>query len=279
MARLSIVQDRLKSLSQLLEVVSAMRSLAAARMQQASDALLAARDYAQIVAAGLGRALALAPPSPDRPPRPTRPGLLIFCAEHGFVGGYNEGLLDAARTTPPAALYIIGSRGAALAQERGYSLAWQSPMASQAAGLPALAHRLAEELAPRMKSQQVGGLDVIFGHWQPGGRWRAERRQLLPVPPPAAALTRRPCHYLSVDDLLDRLIEEHLFAGLVCAAAESLACENAARFQAMTAARDNIQRKLETLRGHERVLRQDQITEELLDVVTGANVILAGQWR
>lgn len=205
--------------------------------------------------------------------------MLIFCAEHGFVGGYNEVLAGAASASPTAQLYIVGTRGAAMVEERGIPIVWRSPMTSQVVGIPALAHRIAAELGARLRRGDLGRLDVIFGHWEPGGRWRAERQQLLPVPLSSAPriATRRPCHYLTPSDLLERLTEEHLFADLVCAASESLACENAARFQAMSAARDNIQHKLEALRADERVLRQDQITEELLDVVTGAEVVIAGQ--
>jgi F-type H+-transporting ATPase subunit gamma len=57
------------------------------------------------------------------------------------------------------------------------------------------------------------------------------------------------------------------------AAVEALAAENAARFAAMDAAHDNVSKKLEQLRQDARQARQDEITTELLDLVTGAEAL------
>ena len=55
---------------------------------------------------------------------------------------------------------------------------------------------------------------------------------------------------------------------------EALAGENTARVAAMSAAHDNIERKLEDLRRQEDQLRQSEITTELIDVVTGSEALL-----
>ena len=56
---------------------------------------------------------------------------------------------------------------------------------------------------------------------------------------------------------------------------ESLASEDGARLQAMSAADHNIGDKLEKLERTEQASRQEAITSELLDVVTGSEAILA----
>jgi len=57
------------------------------------------------------------------------------------------------------------------------------------------------------------------------------------------------------------------------AAVDALASENAARFAAMDSAHENVSKKLEELRQDARRERQDEITMELLDLVTGAEAI------
>jgi F-type H+-transporting ATPase subunit gamma len=64
-----------------------------------------------------------------------------------------------------------------------------------------------------------------------------------------------------------------MFALLTEAAVESIASENAARFKAMQAACDNVTKKLEELRQAARQVRQEEITAELLDLITGAEGI------
>jgi F-type H+-transporting ATPase subunit gamma len=54
---------------------------------------------------------------------------------------------------------------------------------------------------------------------------------------------------------------------------EALASENSVRLATMQAADHNIGDKLENLEKQERVLRQEAITVELLDVVTGAQAM------
>jgi F-type H+-transporting ATPase subunit gamma len=69
--------------------------------------------------------------------------------------------------------------------------------------------------------------------------------------------------------LFSRLIRQYLFISLYRAAVESLASENAARLAAMQAAEKNIEERLTDLNTEYRQQRQNAITEELLDIVSG----------
>lgn len=64
-------------------------------------------------------------------------------------------------------------------------------------------------------------------------------------------------------------VREHLFVSLFAAAATSQASENASRLAAMEAAQRRIEERLEELRGRFNQQRKQQITEELMDLVTG----------
>ncbi|MFD2234537.1 F0F1 ATP synthase subunit gamma [Phaeospirillum tilakii] len=275
MDRPETVRARIDSVAQLQEVVGAMRSLAAMRMQQASESLDGIRRYAAIVAAGLAQALRLAGGAAP-PRRGGRRALLLFSAEHGFVGAYAETLAEAARADPPDLLLAVGTKGIQALTEAGLTPDWSLPMASHAGGVEDLARRIAAELARRLGAGAFTRLDLLFGRIGAGGGWQPVRRPLFPpdfadLPPPRGSTA--PLHHLPAPALLDRLIEERLLADLALAATEALAAENAARLAAMTTAGDNIDRKLTELRDQERILRQAQITEELLDVVNGAELL------
>jgi F-type H+-transporting ATPase subunit gamma len=66
--------------------------------------------------------------------------------------------------------------------------------------------------------------------------------------------------------LLSQLAEEYVFAELCEAALLSFAAENAARMQAMTSARNNVRKTLDELTARHRRSRQEQITEELVEL-------------
>lgn len=90
------------------------------------------------------------------------------------------------------------------------------------------------------------------------------------VVPPALV---PPLHNLPAEALLEKLIADYVFALLTEAAFEALASENAARFAAMASAHDNVSQKLDQLRQDARQARQEEITTELLDLVTGAEAL------
>jgi len=70
--------------------------------------------------------------------------------------------------------------------------------------------------------------------------------------------------------LLEKLSEDYLQALLTEVLVEAVASENSARFAAMESAHDNVTKKLEQLQQDANLVRQDEITTELLDLVTGA---------
>jgi F-type H+-transporting ATPase subunit gamma len=71
------------------------------------------------------------------------------------------------------------------------------------------------------------------------------------------------------EPLFSRLIRQYLFISLYRATVESLASENAARLAAMQAAEKNIEERLTVLNAEYRQQRQNLITGELLDIVSG----------
>ncbi|HSM41309.1 MAG TPA: F0F1 ATP synthase subunit gamma [Afifellaceae bacterium] len=79
-----------------------------------------------------------------------------------------------------------------------------------------------------------------------------------------------PLHHLESVRLLARLGSEYVLAENLHALMEAMASENVERLAVMRAAEDTIDDRLEKLGARERVLRQEEITSELLDIVTGA---------
>jgi F-type H+-transporting ATPase subunit gamma len=279
--RLAKLHARIQSIGNLREVVHTLRALSAVRMQQADESLPGAREYAEVIGLALADALALVTPEQRPMPSPGRGGngLLVFASEHGFVGGLNEVLMDHAADAlaDGDSLFVVGSRGARTAQERGLDPAWTLAMTSHRDGVPAVARQIAAELYRRAEREEIVRLDMMFARTGGAGRWNCERQSLLPLDAEAFAATEAaipPLHYLPAPRLVGQLVEEYFFAELTRAAMEALAGENTARVAAMSAAHDNIERKLEDLRRQEDQLRQEEITTELIDVVTGSEALL-----
>jgi F-type H+-transporting ATPase subunit gamma len=282
MTRLAEIESHIVSMGELLDVVGAMRSLAGMRVQEAQRALPGIRRYADAMVDAIGDALLLMPePAPAPVIRPRR-ALLLFTAEHGFVSGFNQALIDcpAAAGSADDTLFVLGSRGAALAQERGRRAAWARPMATRVASAPDAVRPLTAELYRRIAQNEFSRIEAVFARTRQGRSTTVVRRTVLPLDIGSVArrrLGQAPIHNLPSPVLLERLMAEYIFALLTEAAVESIASENAARFTAMVSAHDNVTKKLDQLRGAARLARQSEITDELLDIVTGAEALTEHQ--
>jgi F-type H+-transporting ATPase subunit gamma len=174
---------------------------------------------------------------------------------------------------------MLGTRGAALAQERGRAAIWFGPMATRSDGSPETIRRLTAELYRLIARGDVARADVLYARHRAGSGVTVECRILFPIDLASLATKQprlAPLHNLPAPLLLEKLIADYVLALLTEAAVESLVSENAARFSTMEAAHDNVSKKLDQLRQDARQARQDDITMELLDLVTGAAAALHG---
>lgn len=279
MTRLAEIQARIGSMAELRDIVGAMRSLAGMRVQEAQHALPAVRRYAEAMAAGLASTLPLMTGfEHEMHANPGHRALVLYTAEHGFVGGFNELLVDAAEAVrePGDALFVLGSRGAGLALERKWPMDWTRPMATRLAGASETVRLLSTELYARIASGEISRVEVMFARIRQSGPPAVAQTLLLPLDLASLAAKQPrqpPLHNLKPIPLHEKLMLEYVFALLTEAAVESIASENAARFAAMVSAHDNVSKKLDKLRQEEREVRQDEITTELLEVIGGAEAL------
>ena len=271
--RLDDLERRLTSVRELQDIVGAMLSLAGIRMQQAQACLDGMRSYATVMREALSRSLALlaGDGSPMAGGREVRPIVIVFTAEHGFTGPFNRHLLDALGQAGGQTLLVAGSRGAALCHERGIRIDWATPMATHVDGVLGTTRRISQELQRRFRGGDPVRVDVLYARHLGAGRSAVRREILVPLPDIArASADLPPLLNLPPARLGELLAEEYLFGALAHAGMESIASENGARLLSMQSARHNIDDKRLELERDERLLRQEEITVEMLDVVTGA---------
>ena len=272
--RLSDISARIDGIRQLRAVVNAMRGIAAARAQQARSQLQAVDSYAATIALAIGRTLPLVPAGrPSAARLSTRPALVVFCAEQGFAGAFSERVLDAVgKDLSTSEIFLIGTRGKALASERGVHAAWNGAMPSHSLGVPKLADRISEALYDRLARGAIDRLDAVFSRWQPGRGIHIERRRLFPLDmsgfsQPANA--NPPILNLLPEPLLIELTADYVHAQLCKTALHAFAAENEARMEAMASAHSQIERQLSALQATQRIVRQGEITAEIIELAAG----------
>lgn len=270
MDQLPRIRERIDSISGLQDLVGALRAMAGVHLREAQEAFAGTRAYVKTVE----RAISAVAPLTRRPAtRGDGPSLLLaICSEHGFVGGFNKEILQEVKKhrAPDEELRLVGQRGASRANEIGLAAQTVHPMTSRVGGIAGLARRISAGLAG------ASTVRIVFATYRSGAGFEPTIRPILPLNPgDFADETPRqpPLHHQPPDALMESLAAEFLFAEVASALMESLASENGARLRAMEAASRNIDDRLQKLRSEQRVIRQADITSDLLDVVTGAEAV------
>lgn len=280
--RMADLGAQIESVRQLDAVVTAMRGIAASRAQRGRSLLPGIEAYTEIVSGAIGHALNLQ--QAEQPPvaardRHLRRGLVLFCAEQGFVGAFNERILAAVGTDPgDVDIFLLGTRGISFALERGLASVWTAPMAANAAAVPDLANRLADAIYDRVLGQRLARVDLVHARIGAEGQVDIARHSLLPIDFGRfrrPSTDQPPLTNLAPPLLLERLAAEYIFAQLCEAAMHAFEAENQARMMAMAAARTNIDMKLGDLTQREQRLRQESITAEIVELATGTEAMVA----
>jgi F-type H+-transporting ATPase subunit gamma len=277
--RLADIVTQIQNMQQLEAVVTAMRGIAASRAQKGRTLLAGIEAYNDVISRAIGEALILLPldAASASPLRHARLGLILFCAEQGFAGAFSERILDAAAGDLGGAVsLIVGTRGAAVANERGMKPAWSAPMAAHVDAIPSFANRLADALYGYIATGTITTVDVLFSRTVSGSGIQVDRHSLLPIDFGgfARAIEKQaPLITLAPEILLERLAAEYVYAQLCQAAMHAFAAENEARMIAMASAKTNIEAKLPGLSQSERQFRQEEITTEIVELAAGAEAL------
>ena len=179
--RLAGIVTQIQNVRQLGAVVTAMRGIAALRAQEGRSLLAGIEAYTDVVSHSIGQALNLLSTDTlgSTPPRHAKRGLILFCAEQGFAGPFSERVFEvAAGDLAQATSIVVGTRGAALASERGIRLDWSAAMTTRVDGIPSIANRLAE---------------VLYGYLAQGAITAAESSSRARSPAASASIGIRCC--------------------------------------------------------------------------------------
>lgn len=282
METLQGLRRKIDTAADLHSVVGTMKTLAAVSIRQYERAVESLADFYRTIELGFQVVLhgSSGPLERAAPTGPT--GMIVFGTDQGMCGQFNEEVISYVRQFPgrgsPAEKFLaVGSRvhelmlDARIHPDKVFAVPtsvseitnfvleilpqverWQS--AAQVSRILVFHNTRTKAAAYRCRHSQLWPIDQSsYLHWKQA-RWESRSLPLVTMEP---------------QQLLSRIIRQHLFVVLFQACAESLASENASRITAMQAAERNIETRLHDLRTAFNQLRQTQITEELLDVVTG----------
>jgi F-type H+-transporting ATPase subunit gamma len=291
-AQLRLVRRRIGTVQSIAKITRAQELIASSRIVRAQQQMRAAEPYAReltrAVEALISRSTNVTHPFTQEPQNPTRAAVLILTSDQGFAGAYNSNVLrEAARLRErlrdrglEPVLFVTGRKGIGWHRFRELELAgsWSGFSSTPR-------YRNAQEVSVALIEAfdaEDGGVDeihLVSTEFVSMLTQRPAARRLLPLEieeteeeHPSGPLPQYEFEP-SPEDVLDALLPQYVASRIFYAMLEAAAAELASRRRAMKAATDNAGDLLETLTREANNARQAEITQEISEIVGGANAL------
>jgi F-type H+-transporting ATPase subunit gamma len=281
------------------KITRAMELIAASRIVKAQQRVHAAVPYSEKITEVV-RDLAAAGASSDSPLLTGRGEIRTTCyvvitADRGLCGGYNAGVQRAAEGEIKAdvlagkayAIIPVGRKAESYFRFRGYQLG--EPFAGFS-GNPTYedAKRIGRHVIELYASGEVDRIELVYTRFISVGSQEVVLRPLVPLTAETVAggdgkagtddassgdYEFEPDPTAILETLLPRYVEARVYAALLNAAAS----EHAFRQRAMKSATDNADELIKNLSITMNRARQDSITTEIMEIVSGAEALGSGK--
>jgi F-type H+-transporting ATPase subunit gamma len=287
MAQTRGLRQRIKSVHSIRQITKTMEMVATSRLKRAQDRVVAARPYAAALADVIAdlsspdlaeRFALLRQPGPGRI---KRVALVVITSNRGLCGAFNANLIREGRRRvqeleaegAAVDLHLVGKKGIGFFRFAGRTAVVQR---TDIGDKPTAEHAV-ELVGALMQAFEAGTLDaveVVFAKFNSAMSTPATVLRVLPVTPPQAGERKGkvPFYILkpSAEAILERLLPMYVQNQMFRALVETAAAEHGARRTAMKNATDNAGDILDILRRTYNRARQAQITQEIAEIVGGA---------
>lgn len=295
MASQQDLKRRIRSIGSTHKITKAMELVAAAKLRKAQQRIVAMRPYADRMLELIVATAREAGPAHGMPLLENRElhtvALLPLTGDRGLAGAFNAQILRRSFALErrfqsqgaEVAWLVAGKRGRSSLgfRRRDILTAWTGfSDRPEFADAQAIAHRLSEIYATR----QADSIVLVYNRFVTPMTQRVVEQEMLPLPreilegltegkPATPDLKGEVLYEPEAEEILARLLPAYLETEVYRALLESSASEHGARMSAMRSASKNADELIDLLTLMMNRARQAEITQEILEVVAGAEAL------
>lgn len=280
------LRRRVRSVRNTQQITKAMKMVSAARLRRAQDRVINSRPYARMFASILSDVAAAAagdervaehPLLAVREERNIQ--LVLVTADRGLAGAYNTNLIRAAEqfvsehAGQKVEFELYGRKGRDYFVRREANVSGELAGASQTSGLTE-AKALADKLMQRFADAEIDSVYILYNEFKSVLTQRVTLKKILPLSVASGGQPgEAPRDYIYEQppaQFLGNLLPRYVLLQVLEAFLENTAAEHAARMTAMDAATNNASDVMNKLTLYINRVRQAGITNEIIEVVSGA---------
>ncbi len=285
------VRNRIVSVQSTRQITQAMKMVSAAKLRRAQDAITRMRPYAEKLQEILANVSATLGEGEGKysAQREVKNVLIVaITSNRGLCGGFNNNVIKETRrlmkedfagknvkvlSLGKKAFDIFKSQPVNTTENLGatpYSIFDELNFANTST--------IAEGLMDAFVKQKYDHIVVVYNRFKNAASQDVMAEQLLPVRQPEASEAAMPAEYIfepNREEIIERIIPNSIKIQLFKALLDSNASEHGARMTAMHKATDNATDLIKELKLTYNKARQAAITNEILEIVGGAEALNA----
>ncbi|SHL50923.1 ATP synthase F1 subcomplex gamma subunit [Flavobacterium flevense] len=284
MANLKEIRNRITSVSSTMQITSAMKMVSAAKLKKAQDAITAMRPYAEKLTEllqSLSATLEGGTGEEFTTQREINKVLLVVVTSNrGLAGAFNTNAIKEAKNRAAyyagkkVDIFAIGKKGNDILSKTNTVVENQSAVFDDLTFDNVAA--IAETLTQKFVSGEYDRIELIYNQFKNAATQIVQTEQFLPLAPVKSDLNVTAGDYIfepSKEEIVLTLIPKSLKMQLYKGIRDSFASEHGARMTAMHKATDNATELRNQLKLTYNKARQAAITNEILEIVGGAEAL------
>ena len=285
MANLKEIRNRIASVSSTMQITSAMKMVSAAKLKKAQDAITAMRPYSSTLTKliqNLSGSLDSDLSNPYTMIRKENNILIVsISSNRGLCGAFNSNiikktshLIKETYSSQKVSLVTIGKKGSEILSKTG------KVKSSYDSIFDELTYNnvgsIAQELMNKYEEKEYDKVILVYNRFKNAATQIVEVESYLPIVSKGKEETKTNTDYIfepNKSEIINELLPKSLKMQLFKALRDSFASEHGARMTAMHKATDNATELRDQLKLTYNKARQAAITNEILEIVGGAEAL------
>lgn len=284
MASMRDIQRRRNSIASTQQITKAMKLVSTVKLQRTREKAEECKPYFNHMYATVTSMLArtgIVEHPYLKSGKSEKKGVIVISSNRGLAGGYNSNIVkmltQGELEGKEILIYNIGRKGHEALERKGYEIAEDysevinTPLYSDAV-------EISQRVLKDFEEEKIGEIYLVYTSFKNTVVHEPKLLKLLPVEFSDKELSdaerNTPMNYKpGEEEALDMIIPKYIASLLYGALNEAAASENGARMQAMDAATSNAEDMMESLELQYNRARQGSITQELTEIIAGAEAV------
>ncbi len=279
MAGMNDIKARIKSVEGTMQITKAMELVATSKLRRAKETVERTRPFYQVLGSAIDNIISLADESSElcwfNKNNSKKTLFIVFAGDRGLAGGYNSNifkLVERLSVNKEAVWLPIGKKAVEYAKHRNYNILTDTFAEASDQSVGSILS-LGKVVSEGFANNEYGEVILVFTEFVSMMTQRPVYENLLPL---QKADTSNQVDFetdCDPEEMLNAIVPQYVGGVLYSALCESLASESGARRMAMNSANKNAEEIIGTLMLHYNRVRQAAITQEITEIVSGAEAL------